>query len=256
MFTRFITSTIVAAVVLTASPAAADWFPGDGHKMHFPQLPDPNGWDVDVTTDTVYDDFLCSETGPIKDIHFWASWKQDLVGQISWIDVSLHGDVPAGTDPDPLIPYSHPDSVMYSDPNTLWLQRFLPGQFIVAPPEFGNQGWLAPSFTQPQWNHPDHQQFFQINIPQIDDPFIQEKDTVYWLGIHIGLEGPLGPEIGWKTTLDHWNDDAAYVFDGWQEMIDPLSGESLDMAFVITPEPASLALLTLGTLTMLRRRNN
>ncbi len=252
MAKHLLTFVLTLGVVFAAAPAHADWVPSDGHKMHFPQLPDPNGWDVDVTTDTVYDDFLCSETGPIEDIHFWASWMQDLVGQISWIDVSLHGDVPAGADPDPLITYSHPDSVMYSDPNTLWSQRFLPGQFILAPGGIGDQGWLAPSFNPPQWNRPDHQEFFQINIPQIDNPFIQQKDTVYWLGIHIGVENA-STMIGWKTTLDHWNDDATYVYSGWQELIDPLSGESLDMAFVITPEPTSLALLALGGVMMLRR---
>ena len=134
--------------------------------------------------------------------------------------------------------------------------EFLPGQFIEAPGGTGDQGWLAPSFSPPQWNRPDHQEFFQINIPQIDNPFIQQKDTIYWLGIDIGLEGPLGPEIGWKTTLDNWNDDAAYVYSGWQELIDPLTGGSLDMAFVITPEPSSLALAGFGlaALLVLRRR--
>lgn len=246
----FALTTALTVALLAPSTAQADWFPGDDFKMHYPQLPDPNGWDVDVTTDTVYDDFLCTQTGPIEDVHFWASWRQDIIGQISWIDVSFHGDVPASAD----LPYSHPDSVMYSDPNTLWLQRFLPGQFIEVTAGIGDQGWLAPSFTQPQGTRPDHQQFFQINIPKIDNPFIQEKDTIYWIGIHIGVE-EIGTEIGWKTSLDNWNDDAAYYYGGWQELIDPLTGRSLDMAFVITPEPGTLALLTLGTLTMLRRRN-
>ena len=33
-------------VTLLAGPALADWDPADGHKMHFPQLPDEDGWDV------------------------------------------------------------------------------------------------------------------------------------------------------------------------------------------------------------------
>ena len=40
----------------------------------------------------------------------------------------------------------------------------------------------------------------------------------------------------------------------WRELIDPRTGISLDMAFVITPEPATLALLTLGAIAVLRRR--
>ena len=226
-------------VVFLAAPAVADWNPGDGHKMHFPQLPDPTGWDIDVVGDTVYDDFKCTQTGPIEDIHFWASWKGDQIGQINWIDISFHGDVPG--------PPSHPDSVMYGNP--LWSQRFLPGQFVVAPPEFGNQGWLPPGGT-PIPN--DHTQYFQINITDILNPLIQDVDTIYWMGIHVGV--PVGPAIGWKTSLDHWEDDAVYYYGGWQELIDPFTYESLDMAFVITPEPATIALLGLGALALLRKR--
>ncbi len=40
------TLTFIALVLLIAPAAIADWDPGDGHKMHYPQMPDPNGWDV------------------------------------------------------------------------------------------------------------------------------------------------------------------------------------------------------------------
>lgn len=236
-------ATFFTVFAMLALPAWADWLPGDGSKMHYPQLPDPNGWDVDVLTDTVYDDFLCAQSGPIRDVHFWMSWKQDLVGEIDWIDISFHGDVPAGADLDPNVTLSHPDSLMYGDP--AWIQRFFPNQFSVVPAGVGNQGWIAPSFDQPVVLLDDHQEFFQINIPRIDDPFPQQKDTVYWIGIHIGVAG-VGPEIGWKTSLDSWNDDAAYYFGGWKELVDPIRGNSLNMAFVITPEPATLLLLAVG----------
>ncbi|MCJ7578787.1 MAG: hypothetical protein MUO91_10085, partial [candidate division Zixibacteria bacterium] len=46
------------------------------HKMHFPQLPDLEGWDVyAVYPKTLADDWKCSATGPVTDIHFWGSWK-------------------------------------------------------------------------------------------------------------------------------------------------------------------------------------
>lgn len=240
-----ITSFIVAlaACAVLAAPAWADWSPGDPFTK-WQQLPDPNGWDVDVVTDTVYDDFLCNETGPISDIHFWASWEGDNVGQITQIDISLHGDVPAGTDPN--VSWSHPDSVMFGDP--LWFQSFLPGQFIEASGGSGPQGWLVPNSTPLQWNDPDHFQYFQINIPQIEDPFIQTEGTIYWLGIHIHVANA-ATQVGWKTSVDHWNDDAAYYYGGWNELIDPIEGTSLDMAFVLTiPEPATLMLLSVGVL--------
>jgi len=51
-------------------------------------------------------------------------------------------------------------------------------------------------------------------------------------------------------------DDAVWYgldTERWIELRDPITGESLDMAFVITPEPATLALLALGGLGVLGR---
>lgn len=79
-----ITFSALACVALLAAPAIADWHPGDGHKMHFPQLPDENGWDVNASGGIcLADDWMCSETGPVSDIHFWGSWKHGLEGRIA-----------------------------------------------------------------------------------------------------------------------------------------------------------------------------
>ena len=65
---------------------------------------------------------------------------------------------------------------------------------------------------------------------------------------------------GWKTSRDNFEDDAVYYgmlptqVWTWLPLEDPDTGETLDMAFVITPEPATLGLLLLGGLAMLRRR--
>ena len=47
MFSRLSISIFV--LLATVSPAWADWVPEDGHKMHFPQMPDANGWDVRIS---------------------------------------------------------------------------------------------------------------------------------------------------------------------------------------------------------------
>ena len=76
---------IVACLVITA-PVLADWEPNDpvaptNHKMHYPQMPDPCGWDVKAgppvlntapvqSLKVLADDFLCTGSGPITDIHF------------------------------------------------------------------------------------------------------------------------------------------------------------------------------------------
>jgi hypothetical protein len=69
------------------APAQAHWVPADGHKMHFPQLPDSAGWDVNQTPVEfmcLADDWMCSETGKVTDIHVWGSWKHGNVGQFAF----------------------------------------------------------------------------------------------------------------------------------------------------------------------------
>ena len=73
------------------------WQPGDDYKMHYPQLPDEFGWDVNATYPLVLaDDWQCSETGWIKDIHFWGSWHNNIEGIIDSFLLSFHHDIPAG----------------------------------------------------------------------------------------------------------------------------------------------------------------
>ncbi len=87
------------AIFLLSGVALADWSPGDGHKMHEPQLPnwDMEGWDVNATYPIVLaDDWLCTETGYVKDLHFWGSWLWDMVGTIDSFLISFHYNIPVG----------------------------------------------------------------------------------------------------------------------------------------------------------------
>ncbi len=78
-------------------------------------------------------------------------------------------------------------------------------------------------------------------------------------------------DIGWKTADlnsypassagQHFMDDAVFSPGGnpntiWQDLYYPNSSppESLDLAFVITPEPTSIILLALGSVAALRRK--
>jgi hypothetical protein len=223
----------------------ADWDPGEPHKMHYPQLPDPNGWDVDVTTDFIFDDWMCSGSGPVSDIHFWASSQGDMGGPLLRIDVEIWSDVPVG-DPNNQFPFSHPGGV-------LWQKSFFPADWTVRGPEFGQQGWLAPNPGDVFPN--DHMEYWQFNFENFDDPFIQQAGDVYWLGIHMIPLSANDAPWGWKTTQDHWNDDAVWYLapPGWRELRDPFTTESLDMAFVITPEPSGLVLLLVGSTLLLKR---
>jgi hypothetical protein len=227
-------------------PAMADWLPGDSYKMHYPQLPDPNGWDVKANYSKVLaDDWMCTESGPVTDVHFWGSWYNDVIGPIRWYQISIHADIPDPDGPGP--GYSKPGAL-------LWERIFYPTEVSVRHWGTSPQGWYDPNLGMYLPNN--HQETYQYNIVNIADPFVQQRDTVYWLDISV--ESNYG-EWGWKTSLNHWNDDGVWsdyvpLQDPvWQELRDP-AGQSLDLAFVITPEPAGLVLLAAGSMMLWRRR--
>jgi hypothetical protein len=255
---------IAFALCMGATLARADWDQGDPYK--WVQLPDPNGWDVNATAvEILADDFLCSETGWITDIHFWGSWKNGGVGTIDSIYLNIHEDVPAGQDPERA--YSHPGDVLWSrvlDPQTY-------GGVVIREWGTGQQGWYDPATGE--YSPDDHFETWQVNVfLNPEDWFLQEgtaaEPTVYWLSITAVLPAG-GPQFGWKTSESHWNDDAvsgiwfgpAHGQPQWgQDLHDPITGETLDLAFVITgvpiPEPGMYALIGTGLLGLLawRRR--
>jgi hypothetical protein len=256
--------TAVVAVLVLVAPAMADWMPGMPYKtVNDPQLPNPLGWDVRATYYTgLADDFMCGQTGLITDFHIWTSYKGDLEimpEDVEFIHTALYKDIPA----DPANPdsYSMPgERVWHHD----WLLDPPIGNYVVADwYEQGPQGWIDP-LAGIVLDPPDHQMIQQWNF-YIDplEAYTQIEGEIYWLEISFKLT-PLaieqGKRIGWKTSLNHWNDDAVYteIVDGqprvWNELLDPYTGESLDLAFVITPEPASIGLLILGGLALIRRR--
>lgn len=246
MKTAIATGAVIGLMMFVVSPAAADWDPGDPHKMHFPQLPDPTGWDVAATWPKVLaDDWMCTGTGPVTDIHFWGSWYDDQQIPIEYIHVSIHEDIPVS----PTNPYSMPGAL-------LWERDFFAGEFTERLWGTGDQGWYNPNTGEYYPNN--HILTWQYNMVDIPDPFIQNEGTIYWLDISVKLPDGTPPWFGWKTSLDHWSDDAVwgdYPVPDWMELCDPITQASLDLAFVITPEPGALSLLLVGGgLGLLRRR--
>ena len=264
---RMMVVSCVVTLLLTGS-AFADWDPGDDFKMHYPQLPDPQGWDVDFTDSgfaephVLADDWQCIETGWVSDIHFWLSSRQDMPFDILNVHASIHSDDVSGA-------FSKPGDL-------LWQADFDPAMFTIRHYGSGLQGWYDPGplgTVVPG----DHTMIHQVNIMDIADPFLQQEGTVYWLDLSVLGFGPVGPaQLGWKTSIDHFRDDAVWLnfggmtnhaglagdivvlAPGWQPLTDPFTGETLDLAFVITgepiPEPAGLGLIGLSLLAVRRRR--
>ncbi len=219
---------VVMMVFILVPAAQADWTPGDPYKMHDPQLPnwDMEGWDVNATYPIVLaDDWMCSETGYVKDLHFWGSWMDDIIGEIDLFLISFHENIPIG-------------------PNGWSIPGTLIDQFVV-------YGWREVAFQGlPEgWHDPvqglvvpfNHVMYFQYNI---DIPpehwFLQQQGEIYWVNISALVASP-GTQWGWKSAYPYeYFDDAVWSFEGmdpWWEMYDPFYGYSLDLSFVITGDP-------------------
>ena len=94
----------------------------------------------------------------------------------------------------------------YSIPkDILWEQTFQTGQFIIAGPWDGQQRWFMPwGEIIPEY----HYLYWQVNIPEIDEPFLQHQGEIYWLIIDM----PFDVEflVGWKNTKDYFMDHACW----------------------------------------------
>jgi hypothetical protein len=202
----------------------ASW---SAHKMHFPQLPDPDGWDVvgSYPQAALADDWMCSESGYITNIHFWGSWCGDILGEINEFWVAIYSNIPSP-------PFSKPGDMLWSA---------IVSDFEVVGPDSGDQGYYVPN--PGWWEESNHTEYFRYDITDISDPFYQDSGTVYWLAIQTFVDGPGYPTLpfwGWKSSSSHWEDAATWTISSppvvWTPLYDPISAEPIDLAFVIAGE--------------------
>lgn len=287
------TLALTICVLFLGSTALADWYPGQPVKWDHVQLPDlsPTGMDVMMgnyppgasVVKVLADDFECTTPGLVRDIHIWGSWKDDNLpldaagaeevdGMVFHMKIMSDIPAPAGGQG-----YSMPGDV-------LWEGAFGPGQFMVKEEGFGPEDWYDPNAEE--WLNDNHGRAFQYNfdIPEAD-AFMQQgtpnNPIVYWLAIDVmpfGNQAQEPPVFGWKTThpQNNWNDDATFsdwVWDPgvgemvmikpWDDMVYPRDptgfphefvDQSINLAFVITPEPTTMVLLGMGAVALILRR--
>ena len=270
----------VAAVILLAAPAMAD-FPDNQNTWKWAQFPNDTGqppdnasWDVNFTFPNVLaDDFKCDQRTRITDVHIWFSVIDDVIGfdhtnavpdpaaierAIDYVHLSIHDNDPG--DP-PEIPSMPTGSKWAADFQDFKVQYWAPHE----------QGWIEPGVDS--W-FPDHQHIWLLNvyIPE-SEAFLQEgtpdNPITYWLDASVKLKpGYENVWLGWKTAESSQIDDAVYgqmptagagddiVWGG--SLVDPITEESLDLAFIITPEPGTMAMLIgaglIGLVAFARRR--
>jgi len=258
----------IAALGL-ALPAMADWDPWEDFKwLQEPDMMPWSGIDIAVANltgppglaGTVADDFKCTGTGYITDIHLWMSYLNDAIvidPMMLTFQLGIWSDIPAGTGG---LSYSRPGVPLWDGFMTPTSVRpYGPPITVPGPPGGPN---LLPA--EHWWNPVSGLQGFdsqvwQFNFDPIEDPFWQREGTIYWLSVSVlgEYDATIGgykydDHIGWKTSIDlpdSDTDDAVY-FDGdlpWTPLVYPdwhqYAGQSIDMAFVITPEPSQYALV-------------
>jgi hypothetical protein len=238
------TASIFALAMLMSVPAAlADWDADDLFK--WVQMPDLDSTGIDVNASAQFilaDDFLCTEPDSITSIHIWGSWRYDYLplNTPNGVDfvICIYDDIPDSVSP---TGYSMPGDV-------LWTKTFASG-------EFTSRVW-ASNLTEGFLNLPDEYKFpgdtvcYQYNFAIPEEEYFYQSGTaadpvVYWLSVQAK---PLDQNaaFGWKTSLDHWNDDAVWgegdppIAGPWYELRYPtnheMAGESIDLAFVIVGE--------------------
>jgi hypothetical protein len=191
------------------------------------------GWDeLSVySKQIVADDWLCTDTRPVTDIHWWGSyqqWNEDKAPENSpsAFHIGIWKDVPAGVDKE----WSHPGEMIW--------------EWIAGRSEL-NERVVGSDFHPDYMEKPDSCFRYDFIIPE-EKWFYQEGDSsIYWISISaLYQDMPSLHRWGWKTRPHYFNDDAVRISSPETPNIGAIfsSGEpiwdmnnvSWDMAFELT----------------------
>src|SRR5262245_50170801 len=225
---------ILALLILAVMPAHAHW--PNTNDTKFVQFPDTssNGMDIFLKNfpTILADDFICTNTGPISDIHLWLSSLQNFPTTGAQFELSIWSDVQAD-----------PTTGQLSHPGVrLWSETFNPGDYsiVVAYTNLNETFWdldpvtfMGPDNTLFQYNFYPKQPYTQTGNPT--------NHVIYWLGVSMVGNDPFQ---GWKTSTNHLGPDFAVLghyaganVTDWRTLYDPrvpANSVGLDFSFALT----------------------
>jgi hypothetical protein len=220
-----LTGYTIVGLTLTPNARISKWY----------QPPDvsENGLDVQATLPkALADDFKCSGSGPITDLHVWGSWLNDLVDRQVVFNLGIWSDASAGAAP------SRPGIL-------LWRGVFTPGQYNSQLAAQASERFYDPSLLGTAgassilgsdtavWRY----DFYVAT----NKAFWQTNGQIYWLSVQAQTTATQNAIFGWKTSPTHWRSDAVFgvlqegtVATPWKEVVHPETGASLDLSFKLT----------------------
>jgi len=238
------------------------------------------GLDVNATFPKVLaEDWLCTSKDFVTDFHIWGSWLFDEKPQPEMLRfwAGIYSNNPG--DPAAGVP-SHPEQLLWQrefvySPDWCNNLTFTEREYARFPADVFER-WYDPNTDEIVGTDQGVWQYNFCIHPE--DAFLQEGGPdagaaqVYWLAltalVPTDANGMPLYRFGWKSAVDHRIDDGVYADWVWVEdaaggghyeppmpgdWVDlrypighPLEGQTMDLSLVITPEPATLALLALG----------
>jgi len=214
------------------------WDTDDPYAMHWPQLPDTQatGMDVDLLWSSLADDFRAAQNGPLMEIQFWGSFRDDVLPVESVdsmvFEINIYSNKPASS----AISWNRPDKL-------LWTRQIRSHGYYFT--EVSNkiwEGWLEPSGRL--YEPGNHERTFQYGICFDEDDgdlFTMEFGTTYWIEIKEIPSQDTKYQFGWKTTKRSLQTGGNAVWRnsqiGWTPLTYPeghvSAAKAMDLAFVI-----------------------
>ncbi len=152
-----------------------------------------------ILTDTMYqgvymaDDFADTVDTPVVHIRWWGSYTNDVYGTgVKKFLISFESDVPAGTDQDH--PWSHPGTPLLT-------QVVIPGALSPGSGTFTETSLTTPG---PPDFPPPAETLYQYNA-ELECPFPEEANTVYWLKIVALIDPAEDGPINWGWHDRDWS---------------------------------------------------